>query len=96
MTRTSKAQLQGLIDRLNLITNSPSEPYTKTDKGYQANIGNYHLDGAYGGWKLVRMVSPEGGIQCPISMGYESKRDCYRMIAAFIAGISQQQYEERK
>jgi len=56
---TEKA-LQAQVDRLNKITNSPLKPYELKDGKYIAQVGNYYLDGAYGGWQLARMMS-EGG-----------------------------------
>lgn len=93
-TRTTQKDLDGLVARLNRITNSPLEYTNKSPNvsgHYSANIGHYHLDQAYGGIKLVRVCSEGGGITCPIYMGYETKRVCYGKIAAFIAGIESTQ-----
>lgn len=91
-TRTTQKDLDGLVARLNRITNSPATYSTMTASGaFCANIGHYHLDQAYGGIKLARTVSEGGGITCPIYMGYETKKVCYGKIAAFIAGIESTQ-----
>jgi hypothetical protein len=92
-TRTTQKDLDGLVSRLNRITNSPATYSTMTASGaFCANIGYYHLDSGYGGSKLVRTNNQGGGVTCPISsMGYETKKVAYHLIAAFIAGIESQQ-----
>ena len=41
----TKAYLEAVVNRLNLITNSPETSYVKNKEGkYIAQIGNYHLD----------------------------------------------------
>lgn len=85
--RTTNAELEGLVNRLNRITGNEQSTYTETADGkFTSNIGNYHLDYAYGGVKLVQMINAGGGIRT-ITQGYESKRNCYQQIAAYIAGI---------
>ena len=85
--RITDAHLKGLVDRLNDMTGSNSEPYTKSEKGFKANIGNFHIEQAYGGYKLVRMVSEGGATRDPILTGYTTRRILYHNIYAFIAGI---------
>jgi hypothetical protein len=51
MQRITEKMLELSLMRLNAITNSPTEPYTLNDDGkWTANIGNFHLSGAYGGY----------------------------------------------
>ena len=96
MARTSEKDLNGLVNRLNRITNSPMAAYTEDANGkFRANIGNYRLDYAYGGVKLVRMHNEMGGVSTPLYMGYETKRTAYNLIAAFIAGIESVNQGER-
>ena len=72
------------------------ESYTRGEDGKsRANIGNYHLDYAYGSVKLVRMHNEMGGVSTPLYMGYETKRDAYNLIAAFIAGIESANLERQ-
>ena len=88
MQRISKAHLQAKIDQINRATNSPREPYTKGDDGlYHANIGNYHLAGAYGGHQLHRMHTDGGGVTEPLGGGYISKRELNERLHAFLAGL---------
>ncbi len=85
--RITQRHLDGLVQRINRATNSPEATYTKTDTGHAANIGNYHLDGAYGGWELERMVSEGGGVSDVFRCGHITRRDLYNRMRAFLAGI---------
>lgn len=86
--RITEKHLKGLVDRLNSLTNNPMAPYTvEADKKYNANIGNYHLDGAYGGWALRQMMNTSGGVHDIFNSGFMSKRNLYDMIHAYIKGI---------
>lgn len=82
MTRPTQRDLDGLINRLNRMTGNNPQPWSNG----KSNIGTYCLDNAYGGNKLVQIVN-EGGGERNITHGYVSKRECYVMIAAYIAGI---------
>lgn len=88
MKRVTQKDLEAIVKRINLITNSPETSYTKDASGkYTANIGNYHLDGAYGGYALHRMVSEGGAIEDVLSVGHVSKPELQRLMFAFIAGL---------
>ncbi len=93
MWRITNADLDFLVSRINQVTGSPLEPYTKTDTprvpAYTANIGNYHISGAYGGVKLVRMDNEGGGIETISTVGYGTKRELYNWMQAFLAGIAE-------
>ncbi len=89
MRRITKQDLENAIDRLNATAGTPTEPWAKDKAGkFRANIGNYHLDGAYGGWKFTQHVNEGGGCNNPTAMGFETKRDCLAMINAFTAGLT--------
>ncbi len=83
----TKQFLQAQVDRLNRTMKMPMEPYTKTGDKYAANIGNYHLDGAYGGWALHRMGNESGGISDVFRCGHVSKRELSGRISAMLDGI---------
>jgi len=88
MERTTQKHLEALCDRLNKLTNSPMKAYEKDSDGkYVAQIGNFHLDMAYGGVMLVRMQNSGGGVNCPIGQGHTTKRELYEKLSAYIAGI---------
>ena len=89
MPRITNKQLEGMVDHLNKVTGNEVRPYTRDDNGkYKANIGNYHLSGAYGGVALHQMLTPGGGIRDVFKSGHGPKRDLYNRITSFIDGIS--------
>ena len=88
MDRITQKDLEYLADRVNQITESPAEYSTRDDKGTRTtNIGNYHLNYAYGGVKLVRTCTAGGGINDISSGGYGTKRELYNWIHAFMSGL---------
>jgi hypothetical protein len=95
MERITQKHLEGLVGCLNRLTGSPMAPYTMVDGKYVAQVGNYHLDHAYGGAQLVRMYNLSGGVSTPLMSGHVSKRECYESIYAFIRGIEVEQERTR-
>ncbi len=90
MDRITNADLDRLVDRINTVTDSPMTPYSKPEKPgdrFTANLGNYHINGAYGGVQLVRMGNNGGGISTISTNGYETKRQLYTWMTAFLAGL---------
>lgn len=86
--RVTDKDLEAIVKRINLITGSPLEPYTKGDDGkYKANIGCYHLSHAYGGVSLHRMHNDGGGVVDVFRCGHVSKRELQMMMFAFIEGM---------
>ena len=69
------------------MTNSPLTPLRKEDGKLKYNIGNYHLDKAYGGIKLVRMDNESGSIQIISRNGYGTKHELYTWMEAFLTGL---------
>jgi hypothetical protein len=85
--RVTEKQLQSIVDRINDITGSPTETYVKDSSGkFTAQIGNYHLSGAYGGWQLQRIVSEGGGVST-ITSGFVSKRELAELMWSYIRGL---------
>ncbi len=95
--RITQKDLECLTQRINEATNSPLIPYRrngtegKRHTGFTANIGNYHLDYAYGGVKLVRMVNGGGGITEISRDGFGTKRELYNWMRAFLVGHATKQ-----
>lgn len=87
MTRITEKHLEATINRINRITGSPEKPYSTIDGKFTANVGNYHLSGAYGGVCLHRMHNDGGGVSSPLGGGYVPKRELYERMHAFIAGL---------
>lgn len=88
MDRITISTLQALCDRINLMTQSPAEPYSTGSAGPNtANIGNYHLSHAYGGVALHRMMSVGGGIADVLASGHRPKREMLGLMSAYIRGL---------
>ena len=71
--------LQSAVDTLNRITSF--------HRIHVANVGNYHLDGAYGGWQLSQMDNASCASRDVLSSGHVPKRELYNLIWAYIKGI---------
>lgn len=94
MKRVTEKDLQAVVDRINRMMHTPLTPYVKRDcangKGgvhLVAQIGNYHLDHAYGGVQLVQMVNDGGGVRDVLYSGHVPKRELQTAMFAFIRGI---------
>lgn len=85
--RITLKDLEAQVNRINKMTNSPLTPWRKEDGKMRANIGNYHLDQAYGGIKLVRMDNEGGGISLVSRNGYGTKRELYIWMEAYLTGL---------
>ena len=89
MERTTKTQLQFVVDRINTVTGSPTDAYSVNPETgrHNPNIGNYHLSSAYGGVCLHRMHNEGGGISSPLSTGHISKRELLNLMQAYLCGL---------
>ena len=84
----TRKQLDSIVERINRTMQAPMECYSKDEQGdYRANIGNYHLSGAYGGFSLHRMVNESGGVSDVFQCGHVTKRELASMMYAFLKGI---------
>jgi hypothetical protein len=89
MERIREVDLENLAEIINKKTGNPLTPYKKDETGkFSAQIGNYHLDYAYGGVALEQMVNIHGGVNSVFGCGYVTKRDLYNRMQAFIAGLN--------
>lgn len=89
MERIKNSDLDYLVSRINEATNSPTTYCdTKHPTPFKSNIGHYHLDSAYGGVKLVRVANEGGGISDISRDGYGTKRELYKWMRAFLAGLA--------
>lgn len=75
------------IERLNRLSGN-SLTYMREDSIGKRFIveGHYHLDCAYGGYKLVQTDNNAGGIRTISNNGYTTKRDLYNQIQMYIKG----------
>ena len=86
MDRITEKQLEAMVERINVRTGNPVRPWCTDDPhNLRANIGNYHLDFAYGGVSLVQMIGESGGERTIIGRG--TKRELYNSICAYLDGI---------
>lgn len=90
--RYKMRDLENLVARINAVAGTPEKPYREIQApnagtaSFKANVGNYHLDGAYGGHRLVQMCNDGGGIRT-ITSGYVSKSKLYDEMQAFCKGL---------
>ena len=85
--RITNKHLENAIYELNQVTSQPVQAWVKTDSGYKASVGCYHLAGAYGGYQLHQMANEGGGVHNVFGVGYVSKRELYNLIRAMIQGV---------
>lgn len=89
--RITEAMLQKKIDELNKVTGSPMVPYVwnEAEGRNVAQVGNWHVSGAYGGWQLHRMTNTSGGVTTsPLNTGYVSRRELFEKVCAFLSGLT--------
>lgn len=91
MNRITNKDLEILVERLNNVTNSPHTSWTRRADGtHTANIGNYHISGAYGGVCLHRIQSDGGGVEDVFRCGHIPKRELHERIWSYLTGIEQE------
>ena len=85
-TRITRAFLDAKVATINSMTKSPAEPYRTVDGKAVANVGNYHISGAYNGYCLHRMTEG-GGASDVFSCGHISARELAGLMSAYMAGL---------
>jgi len=90
--RITIKMLEDRVDYLNELTNNPKTPRSQKNGKLISNVGNYHLDGAYGGYDLYQMSNTGGGVNDPLRTGHIPKKELYSLINAFISGIESIKY----
>lgn len=88
MQNVTLKMLEAVATRINIMTSSPLEAYYKVEGRYVAQIGNYHLSGAYGGFALHRMHNLGGGVSDVFQCGHVPKRELLERMYAFINGYN--------
>ena len=83
--RISEKAIQAKIDHLNKITGNPPTTYRYVGGTMKGNVGNYCLNGVYGGWNLVQIVNEGGGIHS-LLFG-RTKSELYSRIESLIMGV---------
>ena len=101
MNTVTKNNLEYLVKQINIVSKNPVETYNKSSfkinllriknpgekYNVNSNIGNYHLSGAYGGWKLEQIVNEHGGTKDIFNSGYTTKRELNSQLHAFLTGL---------
>ena len=85
--RVTRKQLDAAVEMLNRMTDSPLEPYRKEGDKWVANIDNFHISCAYGGFSLHRMCNEGGGVRDIFYSGHVPARELFNLIHAMRRGI---------
>jgi len=94
--RITNAHLEQLCKVINRAMGTAEKPYTKGGDGeYHSNIGNYHIDGAYGGVALEQFANEGGGVRSIFSYRHITKRDLYNRMRAFLDGVEAEQHRQK-
>lgn len=83
MNRITIKDLNQACRVLNKTLNRPME-YCQPGQPFKANIGNFHIDQAYGGFQLAEVSSDGGGIRS--YGGHVPAREVYERIHAMVDG----------
>ena len=86
-TRITRSFLEAKCNTLNSMRGAPAEPSRMVDGKYCANVGNYHISGAYGGYCLHRMSNESGGVSDVFSCGHIPARQLAALMSAYTAGL---------
>lgn len=85
MQRITDKDLDKAVERLNKAKGTPIATWTRDNEGKsKANIGNYYVEGAYGGVKLVQVEGEGGSIRVISQGGYGTKRELYNIIHSML------------
>lgn len=94
MQRITRKDLDRLASRINEATGSPLTTWTRgADDRLTASPGNYHIDGAYGGYALHRMSNTSGGVSDVFGMGHMPARELHGLMYAFLIGYRTHEHQ---
>ena len=87
--RIYRSNLDKAMDTINTLLKTPLTAYNKPTVGerYVANIGNWHLDAANGGYTASVMNNESGGTTNPLSCGYLPAKELFAMLCGVVVGI---------
>ena len=85
--RITQKDLNAAVERLNRTLGRELATYTKTDTGYTPNAGVYHIDSAYGGFRLCAMSNTKGCTGSRDISPRGTRREVYEYIHAMLTGI---------
>ena len=76
MSTVKMVHIESLVRRINEKAGFENPQYN--------TVGSYQLSGAYGGWKLEKVVNEAGGVSCASSGGYVPKRELYNQLLTLV------------
>jgi hypothetical protein len=85
--RITRAHLDAKAATLNNMTKSPADPSSMVNGKYRANVGNYHISGAYGGYCLHRMATEGGGVSDVFDCGHITAKQLAALMSAYMSGL---------
>ena len=86
--RITRQVLDGAAVLLNQVAGTPTTPYRKNaDGSHVAQVGCFHISGAYGGFALHQMVSEGGAIRDVLYSGHVPARELFNRIMAYRYGL---------
>lgn len=84
--RISAKELESIVRSVNTFLGTPTEPYDR-ENAFRPNVGCYHLDAAYDGYRLDQMTAC--GLRCDVlCTGYVRPGILAAAIVAFKAGLA--------
>ena len=86
-TRITRAHLDAKAATISSMMGAPAEPYRTVNGKAVANVGNYHISGAYGGYCLHRMCNESGGVSDVFNCGHIPARQLAALMSAYTAGL---------
>ena len=94
--RVTKEHLENQVELLNEFTNQPKKTWSKDKSGkFLSNIGNYHISGAYGGFKLEQIANENGGVR-EITNYRMTKRELYYVLHSMNNVLRQEKTEGKR
>lgn len=78
MNRITKSHVEAKIDLVNSLLGLENVEYS--------TVGSVHLEGAYGGYAVRRIVNTSGGTT-DLSGGYSTLRESERFLSGMIAAL---------
>jgi len=87
MRRITLKDLGHAVDAINTLQDIPLEPWTRVDDKLVPTAWNYHIGGAYGGWRLEQHGASGSGIRDVFQVGYVPKRELYGLLQAYRDGL---------
>jgi hypothetical protein len=85
--RITRAHVEAKLDRLNTLAGTPLTPCCPHSTEVKYQLGCYHLDSAYNGYRIVQISTLSGGTSDVSKHGYQTPRELSAFLDAFIEGF---------